>query len=127
AERGIRIDGDSAATFGVEELLGRFVDVSYAYRFGPPGYDLIAASLHLRRDDPAFAQSFRFPAGRTTHRVPISELGITGQCELKADGSIDLLLSARRFANGVRVIAPKAVPDDCYFGIEPCGSRRIVL
>src|SRR5262249_31953576 len=65
SERAITVREHSTATFGVEEILGRFVDVSCAYRFGPPSHDLIAVSLHRRRGDPAIAQSFRFPTGRT--------------------------------------------------------------
>jgi beta-mannosidase len=127
AEHSITVGEHSAATLGVEEILGRFVDASYAYRFGPPCHDLIVASLHSRCGDRAFAQSFRFPAGRTIQRVPISELGITGQAHARADGSIEVLLSARRFANGVRVFAKDALPDDSYFGIEPGSSRSVVL
>lgn len=125
--RTVSIGARSSATFGVEEALGRFVDASYAYRFGPPGHDLIAVSLHRAPGDPAFAQSFRFPAGRTAQRCPIAELGFTAEPELRADGSLAVLLSASRFANGVRVTAVGALPDDCYFGIEPAGTRRIVL
>jgi beta-mannosidase len=132
SERAITVAAHSASTFGVEQILGRFVDASCAYRFGPPTHDLIAASLYLRdggtrRGDSAFAQSFRFPAGRSTRRVAISELGITGHSHARPDGSVEVLLSARRFANGVRVIAADALPDDAYFGIEPGGTRRIVL
>ena len=36
-------------TFGLEQILGRFVDAACAYRFGPPGHDVIAASLHMNR------------------------------------------------------------------------------
>jgi beta-mannosidase len=132
SERAITMAAHSTSTFGVEQILGRFVDASCAYRFGPPTHDLIAASLYerdgrLRRGDSAFAQSFRFPAGRSTRRVAISELGINGKLHARSDGSMEVLLSARRFANGVRVIVPDALPDDSYFGIEPGGTRRIVL
>jgi beta-mannosidase len=33
----IKIPGRTARTFGVEHILGRFADASYAYRFGAPG------------------------------------------------------------------------------------------
>ncbi len=127
ADREIALDPHSGLTLGGEEILGRFVDASCAYRFGPAGHDLIVVSLHTRRDESAFAQSFRFPGGRSTLPIPIDELGIASQANLRADGSIEVLLSSRRFANGVRVVAAGMRPDDSYFGIEPGGLRRLVL
>jgi len=123
----ITIPKHQALTFGLEQILGRFVDAACAYRFGPPGHDVISASLHTNRGDIPFAQSFRFPAGRTTQRTAISELGMAGQSRILADGTIEVLLSSLRLAYGVRVAAPGFVPDDAYFGIEPGGKRRIVL
>jgi len=123
----INIPEHTTRTFGVEHVLGRFVDASYAYRFGPPGHDVIAVSLHASPRDIPFAQSFRFPAGRTSERIPISELGLAGESKVHADGSIEVLLGSRRFAWGVRVVVPGFSPDDAYFGIEPGGKRRIVL
>ncbi len=117
----------TTVTFGLEQILGRFVDASYAYRFGPPGHDVIAASLHRNRGDIAFVQSFRFPAGRRNERSPVTELGLQGQARVLAGGAIELLITTRRFAWGVRATAPGFMPDDAYFGIEPSGKRRIVL
>jgi beta-mannosidase len=127
SEIAIAIPGHKTLTRGVEQILGRFVDAACAYRFGPLGHSLIAASLHRSRGDLPFAQSFYFPAGRTIQRIPISELGVVGQSKVLADGTIDVLLSAQRFAWGVRVAAAGFLPDDAYFGIEPGGKRRIVL
>ncbi|HTD45531.1 MAG TPA: hypothetical protein VK687_15190 [Bryobacteraceae bacterium] len=123
----INIPEHTTRTFGLEHLLGRFVDASYAYRFGPPGHDVIAVSLHASPGDIPFAQSFRFPAGRTTDRMPISELGLAGESKVHADGTIEMLLGSRRFAWGVRVVVPGFLPDDAYFGLEPGGKRRILL
>ncbi len=125
--RAISIPQHQALTFGLEQSLGRFIDAAYAYRFGPPGHDVIAVSLHKNQGDLPFAQSFRFPAGRTTQRVPISEVGIAAQSRLLADGTVEVLVSSSRFAWGVRVAAPGFVADDAYFGIEPGGERRILL
>jgi beta-mannosidase len=123
----IAIPKHQALTFGVEQILGSFVDAACAYRFGPPGHDVIVASLHMKRGDLPLAQSFRFPAGRTTQSAPISELGMAAQAQVLADGTIDVLLSSLRLAWGVRVAAPGFMPDDAYFGVEPGGKRRIVL
>jgi beta-mannosidase len=114
-------------TLGLEQIFGRFVDAAWAYRFGPPGHDLIVASLHRKPDDAPFAQAFRFPAGRSTQRLPIAELGLAGEARLLADGSIEIRIGSRRFAWGVRAAAAGFLPDDAYFGLEPGGKRQITL
>ncbi|MEO8052974.1 MAG: glycoside hydrolase family 2 protein, partial [Acidobacteriota bacterium] len=127
SEFAVTIPQHRALTLGVEQILGRFVDAACAYRFGPSGHDVIAVSLHRERGDLPFAQSFRFPTGRTTQRIPISDLGMAAECRVLSDGTIETLLSSRRFAWGVRVSAPGFMPDDAYFGIEPGRKRRILL
>jgi beta-mannosidase len=127
ADLAVSIAKHATVTFGLEQILGRFVDPSYAYRFGPPGHEVIAASLHRNRGDVPFAQSFRFPAGRRNQRSPISELGLQGQARTLPEGAIELLITTRGFAWGVRATAAGFMPDDAYLGVEPNGKRRIVL
>ena len=45
ASEDLELDAHGAATRNVETLLGRFVDASYAYRFGPPGHHVVVATL----------------------------------------------------------------------------------
>ena len=127
AELAVAVARHSTMALGLEEALHRFVDATCAYRFGPPGHDLIAASLHWSRGDIPFAQTFRSPAGRTTQRTPVSELGMAGRASVLEDGRIEMVLSSRRFAWGVRVSTPGFLPDDAYFGIEPGVKHRVVL
>ena len=114
-----------ALTRNVEELLGRFVDVSWAYRFGPPAQDLIAISLH----DPVgelLSQAFRFPAGRPLARESASGLGLQAVIDHTPTGAV-LRVTSRRFAYGVRVAVPGYAPSDDAFGVEPGQSRTIAL
>ena len=124
ARREIRVAANETTAFGVEEILGRFFDASYAYRFGRPGHEAIVASLHDAGIP--FAQAFRFPTGRPIERVPIADLGISAEAAA-CDDTIELSLSSRRLAWGVRAVAPGWLPGDCYFAIEPGGTRRITL
>jgi beta-mannosidase len=127
AEREIVLDPHCTAVYSFEDVLGRFVDISRAYRFGPPAHDLITASLHRTSGESAFARCFRFPAGRDLRRRPINEIGISAQAAALPTGEIEVLLGTRTFANAVRVWAPGLLPDDSYFAIEPGGTRRLLF
>jgi hypothetical protein len=43
------------------------------------------------------------------------------------EGNMELLVSSRCFAYGVKAAAPGWMPDDAYFGIEPGVKRRVTL
>lgn len=127
AEREIALEPRVTAVYSFEEILGRFVDISRAYRFGPPAHDLIAASLHRTPGESAFARCFRFPAGRDLRRRDLAEIGLSAQAAALPGGEIEVLLGTRTFANAVRVTAPGLLPDDAYFPMEPGGTRRLLL
>ena len=66
----------------LEALLGRFVDASWAYRFGPPAQDLIVASIEKERDDGApdlISQATYFPDGRPSAVEDPDRLGIEAE------------------------------------------------
>jgi beta-mannosidase len=123
----------SVGEWNVETLLGHFVDVSWAYRFGPAQQDLVVASLE---HDPAdtsesgaelISQSLRFPAGRPLTRESGERLGVEASVEAFADGSLRLRLHARCFAYGVRVHTPGFTPTDDAFSLEPGVERTLRL
>jgi beta-mannosidase len=98
----------------VEALLGRFVDASYAYRFGPPGHDAVVVSLE--RDGTILSQAVRFPAGRPAPR----ELGLTAE---RRGGAV--ALRSRRLAHGVRIHGLGAA-EDCFL-LEPGVERTVAV
>ena len=119
----------SSATRNIEALLNRFVDVSWAYRFGPPAQDLAVARLDAIDGDQArpLSQAVRFPIGRPSAVEDAQQLGLAARVATVMDGVVNVDIGTRRFAHGVRIDAPGFVADDDAFSIEPGGTRRIEL
>ncbi len=119
----------------VEALLGRFVDASWAYRFGPATRTLIVASLETTDAGPSanttgpmlLSQAFQFPTGRPNRAEPALRLGLAGVVVAGRDGPTQVELSTRRYAHGVRLRVPGFVADDDAFGLEPGPTRTIAL
>jgi beta-mannosidase len=121
----IALAARAAVSYGVEELLGRFVDVSYAYRFGPPQHDAVVAALE--RDGAVLSQAFRFPVGRPVVRESGDRLGLEAKAVPRADGGVDVVVSAKRLAYGVRVQADGFSPAEDAFCVEPSRSVTVPL
>jgi beta-mannosidase len=117
----------SARTDNVEDLLGRFVDLSWSYRFGPPAQDLIVLSLENGDERRPLSQSFRFPAGRPARAESASQLGLRATFRSLDEESGTVTVASRRLAYGVRLHVPGFAPDDDAFGVEPGHERTIEL
>jgi beta-mannosidase len=128
-EQMVQIPGHGNRAFGVEALLGRFVDVSWAYRFGPPAQDLVVLSLERpgATGTTLLSQSFLHPAGRPADRVSADRLGLAATVDGADDERPVLRIASRAFAYGVRVVVPGFRPSDDAFSIEPGHAREIEL
>jgi beta-mannosidase len=133
AHEPLEVAGHDAHESNVETLLGRFVDAAWAYRFGPPGQDLIVASVERDGDGDGdgdaqlLAQSVRFPAGRPATAEPAARIGLQASAQPLPGGSVRLSVHSRRLAYGVRVHAPGFAPADEVFAIEPGATRSLML
>lgn len=117
--------------FGIEELLGRFTDVSYAYNFGPPAVDLVVASLQRRSgaaDQPGvlLSQAFSYPAGRPSVTSKADELGVRVTVEPTSDG-LAVLIGAQAHLHAVRLVAPGWTASDDGFDVAPGHQHRVLL
>jgi beta-mannosidase len=119
----------SSAERNVETLLGRFVDVSWAYRFGPPAQDLVVLSLEREIDGQRslISQAFRFPAGRPLAARPAGEIGLTATVGASAGEPPRLTVASSGFAYGVRVTIPGYEASDDAFSVEPGHERVLAL
>jgi beta-mannosidase len=127
AERGVDLAAHGYATHNVEDVLGRFVDAAWAYRFGEATQDLIVLSLESANERRLLSQAFVLPAGRPPREGNPARLGLSAVLHGSADANPELVVSTRRFAYGVRVHVPGFRALDDAFSVEPGGTRRVRL
>ncbi len=126
--REIVLAAHGSETLDVEGVIGRFVDASWAYRFGPPPHDLIVATLEreVGGGPELVSQAFQFPAGRPSEVLEASALGLTASMR-KDDLGLVLDVRSRRLAHGVRIVGAGIAPEDNAFDVEPGGVRSVRL
>jgi beta-mannosidase len=117
--------GHETVTRNVEDLLGRFVDASWAYRFGPPGHHAIVASLESA--GALLSQAVRFPVGRPSQPEPAARLGLEATSTPRPDGSVAAVVGTKRLAYCVRVQAHGFLPSEDAFCVEPDHPRTVLL
>jgi len=127
AGRGVQavsVGPNSAIELNAASLFEGFLDLSYAYRFGPPSHDVIAATLRDSAGTP-LAQAFHFDVGLPNTRE--FDVGLSADMRPRADGAYDLTVRTRRFAQSVCVDVEGFACSDNYFHLVPGGERRLVL
>jgi beta-mannosidase len=110
-------------TISAYELMGRFFDISYAYKFGPPGHEATSISLMDKAGKTVLAEAFHFPVGRRNTR---RELGLSARIE--GDGAErTLVISTKRFAQSVHIAADGFRPSENWFHLAPGREKRVAL
>ena len=123
ASRPVEVAAHGALELPAVAAFDGFVDLSYAYRFGPPPHDLVAATLRGPAGE-VRARAFHFPVGLPATREP--DVGLAAEARLDADGAgAALVVRTRRFAQSVAVDVEGFEPDDAYFHLAP-GEERLV-
>jgi beta-mannosidase len=129
ASRDLTLEPHSTVSINVEELLGRFVDVGYAYRFGSPAQDAVVISLERVGETgiELISQCVRFPVGAPTTPEPAERLGITVSSHEAGPDAL-VTIASDRLAYGVRVNGPEGeLADDDGFCVEPGHDRTVRL
>ena len=126
ARHDVELEPHTCRTYNVEAILGRFADVSWAYRFGPPAQDLIVASLE-REGAEMMSQCFRLPVGRPLRRETPERLGVEVHAQETGEDTAMLTVSSERFLYGVRPSVPGFCPEDDAFCVEPGHPRPVLL
>jgi beta-mannosidase len=120
--RPLSVDARSVFELNATQLFEGFIDLSYAYRFGPPSYDVMRVGL-VREDGGEPVEAFHFPFGLPNTQADVG-LSATARA---VDDRIEVDIGSRGFAQAVHIEAPGYVADDQYFHLGPRSRRTVRL
>lgn len=123
AERTVTLPPRSAQVIPAASLPDRFVDLTGAYRFGPPAHDVVVAALSDARTGAAVAEAFYFPQGGRMERT---DVGLDARVERTAEGWA-MILSSRRLARSVHIEDDGYRGEEEWFHLPPGMERRVRL
>ncbi|MBS0343145.1 MAG: glycoside hydrolase family 2 protein, partial [Proteobacteria bacterium] len=108
---------------GLADMLGGFVDLNWAYRFGPMAAELVQATL-VDQGGRVRASALHFPSALLARRGAV---GLSAEVRRAADGSMRVQLRAQSAALGVHFEARGWAPSDEYFHLSPGEERTVQL
>ncbi|GCF08029.1 glycoside hydrolase family 2 protein [Dictyobacter arantiisoli] len=123
--REVRVSPHGGSELHVDALFEQFLDLTYVYRFGPPGYAFAVATLQRKEDAVVVSEAFYFVQGLPTEREINS--GLSAQGSLQADGTYTLTVRADKLAQSVAIHTKSYLPEDNYFHLKPHGERVLTL
>jgi beta-mannosidase len=124
ATRALSLAGRETAEIPAAALFEGFLDLSYAYRFGPPPHDLVVATL-LAPDGSTLTETFHFSGGLGAARE--LDVGLTATATARDESSFEVKIATRRFAQSVWIEVDGFNADDAYFHLAPGGERTVSL
>jgi beta-mannosidase len=120
--RAVSIAARSVFEINATQLFDGFVDLSYAYRFGPCSYDVLRASF-VEQAGGGAREAFYFPLGLPNIQT---DVGLSASAQA-VDDELEVDVACRAFAQAVHIEAPGYVADDQYFHMAPKSRRAVRL
>ena len=117
-EIAVKVERRSLEMRSVDEILGSFFDVNYAYRFGPQAHHVVIATWFSAERE-VISESFHLTRARDPVAQPLSADMLGAKAEVLGDGRYRLTLKSDRFLHSVRLSAKGFLPDDNYFNLAP--------
>lgn len=121
-KRDVVLEPHSAIEVAASDLFEGFYDLSFAYRFGPPAFDVASACLCI--GDETRASAAYLSAGRNA--LGKTDVGLTALAKSDAN-RFRVTLKAERFARCVSIHADGFMSDDQYFDLMPGTDRTVHL
>jgi beta-mannosidase len=126
-KKDIEVPARSGLTLSCVDVLGQFIDLNHAYRFGPAPCDALFGQL-CTQDAQTLAQAVTFPAGLAALLArPRPEIGLAAQV-LRLDGdAARVAVTTRDLAVDVQVEVAGWTARDSHFHLPPGGRRELDL
>ena len=121
AEREMELPARSRQGWNVSEWLDGFIDLSWAYRFGPPPANVLAVRWEGQDASAERVHVIDVP-GAALRRAEIGLAATAVECE---PGVIEVRLGTRAAARSVHFEAEGWSPADEYFDLAPGAERRV--
>ncbi len=125
AQKDIHLPAHSSESLRAQTLFPYFIDMTYAYRFGPSGHDAALVSLINKATGELISEDWYFPEGLNASQQ--QDLGLEAVFVKAEDGTLALELSTKRHAQFVAIEAKGFTPQTNYFHVAPGTSYRIPL
>jgi beta-mannosidase len=125
-ERGsapVEVPARSVVPVDAEGLLDGFRDITYAYHFAPPAYDVVLVRL-LGADGGPVAEEVHLPIGQARPVEP--DVGLEARAR-RAGDVWEVEVATRRFAQWVTLEVPGHLPLDSWFHLAPATARTVAL
>jgi beta-mannosidase len=120
----LELPARGAEAIPVTALMGRWRDLGHAWRFGPPGFVALGATLDDAESGARLSAVTRFPAGPAA--LPRTSLGLA--TTLRREGECwRLAVSASSFAPFVQVDDDAFLAEEDHFHLWPGETREVAL
>jgi len=124
AQKTWNLPARSAQTLTCLELFEHFLDLGYAYRFGPMPCNVITARLKSAQGT-VLAETFHFPGGFSAQTE--SDVGLGASARMLDAKTLELTVRTRRLAQSVHFELPGFQADDEYFHLAPDSEVQVTL
>lgn len=124
ANKRLALPARGAITLPCASLFDHFMDLGWAWRFGPPACDTVVATLRDAQGT-ELACGFHFPAGWSA--IQEADVGLAAAVHWDTPLHARVAVSSRRLALGVHFDIPGFVADDEHFHLAPGAQVTSIL
>ena len=131
-KRSLCVAGRGSQSLSAVELLGYFLDLNNAYRFGPATCDSVVATLTDaagRQSGQAIpvARDFYFPAGPSIGTSPVFSTGLQAEAFMIDENTATVTVVSRQLSQSIFFDVPGFHADDEYFHLPPGSKTQVTL